>query len=263
MRNSQLPFRLTPVIKVLLIANFIVFVVQHTSDQYMNGNFIGIFGLIPSRVVFDFFVWQPITYMFLHGDVSHLVLNMLMLLFIGSELEALWGPKKFLTYYFVCGVSAGVVYLLMQVFISGGLGVPMVGASGGIFGLLTAYGILFSERQLLFMMLFPLKAKQFVWLLAGIEFMTLAFSRSGGLSSVAHLTGMGAGFLYLWGRTWYLAKMRLGRGVGHGPSWLKKAKPLKSKNKKKRKSHLSLVVDNDLDSFDQSEDSDSGPKTWH
>ena len=242
-------FRLTPAVKVLVILNIAVFIVQHTVDTYLGGNYTGWLGLVPSAVVMKLWIWQLFTYSFLHADVLHLFLNMLMIVFIGSELESGWGIVRFLKYYFFCSIAAGILYLFFQAFIQSGIHTPMVGASGGIYGLLTAYGILFGERTLLFMLIFPMKAKQFIWILAGMEFLSSFFSPSGGVSSVAHLSGMGAGFVYLWGRAYWIARQRM--------KVILKSLPLReggaaSKAKTSKTSHLKLVIDNEEDS-----------KTWH
>ena len=97
-----------------------------------------------------------------------------MLAFIGWELESVWGTPRFLRFYFFCSVSAGMLYLFLasSSCTGSGLDTPMIGASGAIYGLLVAYGLIFGERVMLFMMLFPMKAKHFVWVLGLIEFMT-------------------------------------------------------------------------------------------
>jgi membrane associated rhomboid family serine protease len=124
----------------------------------------------------------------------------------------------------------------------------MVGASGAIYGCLMAYGLLFGERVLLFMMLFPMKAKHFIWVLAGVEFLSTVFSGRGGLSSAAHIGGMLAGVGYLW-----FTRNRAGsRPKARAPAAGRKfALPSKKK-------HLKLIVDNDSD-----DDRDPNDKTWH
>lgn len=229
-----MPFRLTPAVKGLLIACFAGFLIQQTADQFMGGNLLHWLGLVPSSFLGQFRFWQIITYSFLHGDVFHLFLNMLMLVFIGVELERAWGVAKFLRFYFFCTVTAGVFYLLLQLVVWSGNS-PMVGASGGIYGLLMAYGILFGERVLLFMLLFPMKAKHFVWVLAGVEFMATIYSGRAGLSSAAHLAGMAAGFGYLWGKAMYrVAQRRRQEG-----------RLERSKKRRKASQHLKLVIDNE------------------
>ena len=236
--------RLTPAVKALLIGCFAFFVIQHTADQFFGMNLQGWFALVPSAFIIDHHFWQLFTYMFLHSDVMHLFLNMMMLVFIGGELEAAWGTSRFLRYYFFCGVSAGLLYLILQLFMHGeGLHIPMVGASGAIYGLLMAYGLIFGERVLLFMMLFPMKAKHFVWILAGIELMTTVFSGNSGVASGAHLGGMAAGFVYLWSRaTFNVWKGRQGDRLGGMLS--KKFGSPAGKKRKAQPKHLKLVINN-------------------
>jgi membrane associated rhomboid family serine protease len=200
----MMPFRLTQTIKVFLGLCLGAFIIQQTLDQYFGGNIAGTFGLVPGAFLGSLKFWQLLTYPFLHSDVMHLILNLLMLVFLGVELELSWGRSRFLTFFFICTSFAGFVYVMLQSSFGGpmGMATPLIGASGGVYGLLMAYGILFGERVLLFMMLFPMKAKHFVWILAGVELMTSLFSgqRGAGLASAAHLAGMAAGFGYLWSR---------------------------------------------------------------
>ena len=256
-----MPIRLTKTVKILMISCFAVFLIQQTADQFFGANLLGIFGLVPSGFVQDHRFWQLFTYAFLHADVLHLFMNLLMLAFIGGEIEAAWGVARFLRYYFFCSVSAGLFYLFLQVIVRGDLHTPMIGASGAIYGLLMAYGLMFGERVMLFMLLFPLKAKHFVWVLALIEFMTTVFSGRGGLASAAHLGGMAAGFGYLWAKTRFkLAKKGSTKGDRFGLGSQKAAK-----RKPKKKNHLKLIIDNEREETpDHSHDDDSqDPKTWH
>jgi membrane associated rhomboid family serine protease len=249
-----MPIRITPAVKVLLIAIFAMFIIQNTADQFMGGNILGTFGLVPSGFVIDLKFWQLFTYAFLHGDVMHLFLNLMMLVFIGGELEAVWGTRRFVTYFFFCSVMAGIFYLFLQLFVwrEGLLHTPMVGASAGIYGLLMAYGLIFGERVLLFMLLFPMKAKHFIWILAAIEFMSTVFGPRGGIASAAHLGGMVAGFGYLYAKaSWIIAQRRRaeGQSVFGGPK------------RKKRAKHLKLVISNKGSGDGDDEDSDNSPKT--
>ncbi len=247
-----MPIRITPAVKVILIACFVMFIVQQTVDQFMGGDILSWLGLIPSEFVINHRFWQLFTYPFLHGDVMHLFLNLMMLAFIGGELEATWGTPRFLRYFFFCSTFAGLLYLFLQLFVwkGAGLHAPMVGASGAIYGLLMAYGLIFGERTLLFMMLFPMKAKHFVWILAAIEFMSSVFSGRAGLASAAHLGGMVAGFGFLYIRaTLIVAKRRRAEAA---------ASP-KARKKRKSGGHLKLIIDNDK----AGEDDVERPKTWH
>jgi len=239
--------RISPTVKVLLISFFVVFLVQQTTDQFFGGHLLSFFGLVPRGFMFEGRVWQLFTYSFLHADVLHLILNSMMLAFMASDLEFRWGRKRFLQYYFFCASVAGLLYLFLQVWVWGGSGIetPMIGASGAIYGCLMAYGILFGERVLLFMMLFPMKAKVFIWVLAAVEFLSTIFSGRGGLSSAAHIGGMLAGLGYLWVQSRMLAADRT------------RAKaPIKKKSAKKK--YLKLIVDNKGD-----DDRDPDDKTWH
>ncbi|MBU6376315.1 MAG: rhomboid family intramembrane serine protease [Bdellovibrionales bacterium] len=246
----MIPIRISKAIRVLLVLNLAIFIIQKVSDQFFGTSLTLSLGLVPNALLQGAF-WQLITYMFLHADVGHLILNLLMLAFIGSELESVWGLRRFLFFYFFCGAIAGIVYLVLQLLVWQANS-PMVGASGGIYGLLLAYGLLFGERVLLFMMLFPMKAKHFIWILAGVEFLTGLFSGAPGaaLSSVAHLGGMGGGFVYLYGRgTWLV--------------WSRRQETRRAQRPKKSgKSHLKLVVDREKPAS-KPDSEDDEPRTWH
>jgi len=114
----------------------------------------------------------------------------------GMDLERDWGTKRFLQYYFLCGVGAGICDLVAKA-VAGQWGVPTIGASGAIFGLLLAFGYLYRDRIVLFSFLFPIKAKYFVMILGAIELMFVLRGVNSGVSNVAHLGGMLFGFLYL------------------------------------------------------------------
>jgi membrane associated rhomboid family serine protease len=240
--------RTTPVVRVLLIACISLFLMQLIGDTFLGTHILEVFSLIPYRFYESHYFWQPITYMFMHADLFHILFNMLILWMIGSELEAQWGAKFFTKYYFICGISAAAVYLLVQAFFRGSPTalVPMVGSSGAIYGLLVAYGIIYSERMMLFMMVFPMKAKHFVLVLAAIEFVSTVFYSHSGIANAAHLGGMLAGFVYLFLNAW----LRI------------RAKQRKTGKKRKvRGKHLRLVVNNEvIKEFedDDEEDQDNG-----
>jgi membrane associated rhomboid family serine protease len=142
--------------------------------------------------------WQLITYAFLHGGVLHLAFNMYALYLFGPEIERLLGARRFLTYYLVCVVCAGLAQLVVQG-MAGGPPVPTVGASGGIFGLLLAFGLAFPYRKL--MLIFPpipMPAWLFVTLYGLIE-LYLGFSQGGdsNVAHFAHLGGMAGGLLLI------------------------------------------------------------------
>lgn len=243
-----MPF--TPMVKKLIIVTVAIWLGgQIILDRVLDVFSIGsIFALIPGKVIVDFYFWQPLTYMFLHSaDWSHIVFNMLMLWWLGAELEDRWGGKYFLFYYIMSGLGAGLfytafmgAYALLYQKSPLGLLTPVVGASGAIFGLLLAYGRLFGDRIVAFMMIFPMPAKYFVMLLGGIQFLSLMGSQpSGGdVAYLAHLTGLLSGFLLLKIKNW-----REHRGAS-----------------KKRGRNLRLVVDNGKP---ESSEKPNGPKYWN
>ena len=127
-------------VKWLLLSNIAIFIV--TSVLLPPLFVLTLFAVSWAGVFNNFYVWQPFTYMFLHGGIWHLILNMLMLGMFGIQLEQAWGTRQFLKYYFICGVGAGICILLMNVVV-GAYTVPTVGSSGAIMGLLVAFGVLY------------------------------------------------------------------------------------------------------------------------
>ncbi len=202
---------LTPMVKRLIIANVVVFIFQIVLGSTASRQFTGLFGLVPAFVIRKLMFWQFFTYMFLHGGIGHIAINMFVLWMFGCDLEREWGEKKFLHYYLITGIGAGFVYYLSAV----NSGIPTIGASGAIFGVLVAFGMTFPERviTLLFFFIFPvnMKAKHLVILVAGVEFLSyLSYGKADGIARFAHLGGMLVGYLYLkTGR----------RGSGEIPSW--------------------------------------------
>jgi membrane associated rhomboid family serine protease len=144
------------------------------------------------------FIWQVFTYMFLHGGIWHLLFNMLTLWFFGTQLERDWGTRRFLKYYFYCGIAAGVCVLLVNIAIGDWVS-HTIGASGAIFGILVAFGVLYPNQTVLMSFLFPIKAKYMVMIYAGIELL-MTFGPNTGVSTIAHLGGMAFGYVYLKGR---------------------------------------------------------------
>jgi membrane associated rhomboid family serine protease len=155
-------------------------------------------GLTPALVLTKYYVWQIGTYMFLHGDFFHIFLNMYALLLFGIPVEQLWGSKKFVIYYFFTGIGAGVVIFLINLFAGGTSAyIPTIGASGAVFGLLLAFGVLFPNAELLVFFFVPMKAKYLVVLYGGIELMALLSSgTSSSVSHVGHLGGLFFGLIF-------------------------------------------------------------------
>lgn len=178
---------LPPTVKALLIINLVVFLLQQVAGRMMTYYF----GLIPA-LFWKGFIWQPVTYMFMHGGFGHIFFNMFALWMFGRTLEEIWGSKKFLIYYMICGVGAG----LLSAAISPGSPIPTVGASGAVYGLLMAFGLLFPNQMIFIYFLFPIKAKFFVIGMIVVEFL-LSFNPASPVAHIAHLGGMIFGFVYL------------------------------------------------------------------
>jgi membrane associated rhomboid family serine protease len=244
---------MTRTVKRLIILNVALWVGLILIGQnfiFHNDFFFQTFGLVPYRVITEFWIWQPFTYGFLHSQsVFHVIFNMLSLWWFGSELEVRWGSRFFVFYYLLTGWGAAIFYLVCVFgysYITGNVGpmtVPVVGASGSIFGLLLAYGMLFGERPISFMMLFPMKAKHFVMLIGVVELLTLMDSGSGqGVANLAHLGGLVSGYLVLFFVARWRTKMKSG---GSGT----------------RGRRLKLVVDNERK--DTKSKTDDGPRYWN
>ena len=182
-----------PVTQALLIANVGVFLLEMAGMVAF-----GEFALWPPRGLESRFeVWQLVTYSFLHGSVAHIFFNMLGLYMFGSEVERLFGSRFYATYYFVSVVSAAVTHLVVTSWM-GGPPVPTVGASGGVYGLLLAFGIYFPHRRV--MLLFPpipLPARVFVFGFAALELFFGVTGTAQGVAHFAHLGGMVGGWLMI------------------------------------------------------------------
>ncbi|MGH9869267.1 MAG: rhomboid family intramembrane serine protease [Candidatus Polarisedimenticolia bacterium] len=188
----------TPAVKILLLINVSIFVLElfiaGLGGEEAWGTFRDIFALNPPEALFGFRVWQFVTYMFLHSPTSifHILFNMLVLWMFGSDVERVWGPRRFTRYYLITGVGAGLVNcLFMQN--------QTLGASGAIFGVIVAYAMLFPTRTILFWGLFPMSARQFALLLAAIELLTLGALSPDGVARFAHLGGALTGYLLIKG----------------------------------------------------------------
>jgi len=198
-RSSFINDYFPPGLKWLLISNVAVFLLIYLGGARFADDF-AILALAPSAVVHHFAIWQLVTYLFLHGGIGHLLFNMLSLWMFGSMLEQDWGTRRFLKYYFYCGIAAGVCVVAVNAML-GGINwyIPTLGASGAIFGLLLAFGVMYPNQTVLMSFLFPIKAKYMVMIYGAIELL-LTFGPNTGVSTVAHLGGMVFGYIYLKGR---------------------------------------------------------------
>jgi membrane associated rhomboid family serine protease len=159
---------------------------------------------VPALVVERWWVWQPVTYMFLHGGLFHLLFNMLALWMFGVDLERRWGTRFFARFYAVAGVGAALTTLVMS-WLPFGFAETLyasvtVGASGAIYGLLVAFAMTYPHRPIYLYMLFPIPARVFVLIIGAISFMSSVQETSGGVAHATHLGGLVVGYLYLAGR---------------------------------------------------------------
>lgn len=162
--------------------------------------------LIPERVVHSFAVWQVVSYLFIHGDIWNLIWNMLALWMFGAELERTWGTRRFVRFYLLCGIIAGLTVICASMILGGMNGVT-VGASSAILGILVAYGVVFPDRSILFGFLIPMKSKYFVMIIAGVvifqSFTTMASGKPASVAVLADIGGLAAGFFLLRGKRLY------------------------------------------------------------
>jgi membrane associated rhomboid family serine protease len=227
--NRYIPSNRFPVgLKWLLIANVGIFVVSFILRASSFGLFLNNFALVPSDVVQGLRLWEPFTYMFLHGASIGLILwNMLALWMFGAELERLWGTAKFLRFYFSCGVIAAIAVIICA-YLFGGTGLASFGSSGAINGILVAYGLMFANNTVLFGFLIPMKSKYFVMIIGAIvvlqSYMAASGGQAGGIALAAQLvTGFLAGFLLLRGKRLY-SQVRQPAIVGYKEWKLRRAK---------------------------------------
>jgi len=183
------PQLFTDAIKLLISINFIIFILQSISDK--SSFIFSFFGIVPINTWNDLMIWQPFTYLFIHGDIWHVLINMFVLWMFGSELEITWGRKNFLKYYFLTGIGAGIVTILFNL----NSNTPIVGASGAVFGILLAYGLMFPNRLVYIYFLIPVKVKYFVSVI-GLVALFSSFGQSN-ISHITHLSGMIIGFVSL------------------------------------------------------------------
>ena len=184
-----------PVTLALLFANIAVFLLEGA----VGPEFLATFALWPpgAEDMPAFQPWQLVTYGFLHGGLTHLFFNMLALYMFGPDIERLFGTRFFTLYYFGCVVSAAIAHLSVNAFM-GGPPVPMVGASGAMFGLLLAFGWFFPQRRV--MLIFPpipMPARVFVAVYGALELVLGVTGTASGVAHFAHLGGMLGGWLML------------------------------------------------------------------
>lgn len=194
-----------PVIKALLLTNIGIFLLTSFFGLFRIGDYslayfidstfalYPIFSTNPEMPTLQF--WQLFTYMFMHAGFFHLLFNMFALWMFGMELENNWGSKKFLLFYLACGIGAGISNLLLGPLF--GQGGPTVGASGAVYGILLAFGMIFPNRPIFLYFFIPIKAKYFVMIFMAIELYAGITGTQDGIAHFAHLGGAAVGFILI------------------------------------------------------------------
>ncbi len=200
-------FYVTPAVKLLLIANFAVYIFEALLYRFSGLSayawLVSWFGLVPARVVL-LCVWQPFTYLFLHdiSSIWHILTNMFMLWMFGRELELVWGKSRFLRYYFLTGAGAGLINVAVKtvpaILGHGFSRVPTIGASGAIFGILVACAILFPDRRV-YIIPFPvaISMRTVVIVMTVLTFLGTFGLGDDQISHLCHLGGLAIGYVYL------------------------------------------------------------------
>jgi len=189
---------MTQAVRAIVYTNIAVFVAMLVARPELQG----LFGLSPVAVLTQGRVWQLATYLFLHGDVFHILFNMLAVWMFGVDLERRWGTQAFVKYYAVVGIGAGLCMVLVSLLPFSGAERTYysitIGASGAVYGLLMAWAIIFPHRTILFLGIFPLTARVFVLIMGAIA-LTQAIAQGGGttVAHLAHLGGLVVGWWYL------------------------------------------------------------------
>lgn len=191
--NTQLSI-FPPAVKHLLIINLLAFVALSTP---VVSEYLFTYGALWPIGSGRFGVWQLVSYMFLHAGFGHIFFNLFALWMFGQAIENFWGTNRFVIYYFLTGIGAALLHMLI-----GGGGAPTLGASGAVYGILLAFGMMFPNRPI--MLLFPpipIKAKYFVAIFGAIELISGLTRTNSGVAHFAHLGGMLVGFILIkyWG----------------------------------------------------------------
>jgi membrane associated rhomboid family serine protease len=174
----------TPMVKNLMIANAAIFLLQMFADRSMP--FTAYFAVTPVLVFDQLAVWQPFTYMWLHGSLLHLFSNMLGLWMFGGPIESAWGSRRFLTYYLQCGIGAGLIILAWNWWFAPGI--PTLGASGAVYGVLLASSLMWPDRTV--MLMFPPVPLKAIWLIPVLFLFDLTSAGSAAISHIGHLGGV-------------------------------------------------------------------------
>jgi membrane associated rhomboid family serine protease len=183
-----------PAVKHLLIINLLAFVALSTP---MVAEYLFTYGALWPIGSGRFGVWQLVSYMFLHASFGHIFFNLFALWMFGQAIENFWGTNRFVIYYFLTGIGAALLHMLI-----GGGGAPTLGASGAVYGILLAFGMMFPNRPIMLLIPpIPIKAKYFVAIFGAIELISGLTRANSGVAHFAHLGGMLVGFILIkyWG----------------------------------------------------------------
>jgi len=188
-----------PVIKTLIISNVVVFLLMMVGGAYSIGDarlsniLTRFFALMPFG--WGFLPWQLVTYLFLHGSFFHLFFNMFILWMFGMEIENMWGSKKFLGFYLICGAGAGLIHMFLGPIFAHAA--PTIGASGAVYGVLLVFAMMYPDRLIFLWFLFPIKAKYLVGFLIIFGLFMGISGTADGIAHFAHLGGAFVAFLYV------------------------------------------------------------------
>jgi membrane associated rhomboid family serine protease len=177
-------FGLTPWVQRLIIINIGVFIADYATGRLLTNYF----AFVPADILFR--PWTVITYMFAHGNFWHIAMNMLALFFFGPPLEARWGSREFLKFYFVSGLGGAALSFVFA------YGSPIIGASGAVYGIMLAFAMNWPDAPIYIYAIFPVKAKYLVGVMGMLSFFAM-FQGGDGIAHAAHLGGFAAGFIYL------------------------------------------------------------------
>jgi len=185
----------------LIALNFLIFLIQ----IFIPIDSIHILGLVPKNAIYNGMIWQFATFMFVHGGFTHIFFNMFALFIFGLLIEKEFGRKKFLTYYLICGIGSALLHILISLYFpiftnpdnpAIAMSTPLIGASGAVFGILTAYAVKYPTR-IIFINFIPMPAIGFIFIYGAIEFLTGISGVETGVAHFGHLGGMLTGIILL------------------------------------------------------------------
>ena len=222
--HEQINFsRMPPAIRALIVVNTVVFLLSMIVGER---SFFDLFGLVPLHVVRDRWVWQPVTYLFIHGGLMHLLFNLFALWMFGMPVESQWGEREFLKFFLICGLGAAAASVALAPHSM----VPVIGASGPVYGLLVAFAMLYPDAVVYLYFLIPVKAAHMAILFGLIEFFAGTTGATPGVARFAHLGGMVTGYVYI--RWWWIFKVK---ALGLWRQWFGESLKIESPRKPRRR----------------------------